>query len=91
MVGQSGRQVGDLKDHPDGPELATRPHVLQHPLGHGGCVNKWGVATAETHARFCTCAIGGSTMGTRVKSLVLRTLKWLLKADFVVSSGKMAR
>lgn len=43
------------------------------------------------HARFCTCAIGGSTMGTRVKSLVLRTLKWLLKADFVVSSGKMAR
>lgn len=29
VVGQSGRQVGDLKDHPDGPELATRRRVLQ--------------------------------------------------------------
>ena len=27
-------------------------------------------------------------MGTRVKSIVLRTLKWLLKADFAVSSEK---
>ena len=42
--------MGDLKDHPDGPELATRPHEL-HTHWDTGAVSTSGAWLPQKHMR----------------------------------------